>query len=190
MKIKLTNVIGSYVALLEPREDLSGSECYSMQAIISAGDDEQIGNLQRKVIEVAKEKFGSKAEAMLKSGKLKSPLRFADGDAPDYTQNPPYAGNWFLTLKTKAEYSQPKVVGKNPREVITSTDDCYSGCTFNVIGTLYAYDNSGNRGVAVALKGAQVVHKGERLDGGIDPAQEFDFIDGGSDDDEFFENVA
>lgn len=190
MKIKLNNVIGSYVALLEPKEDLSGNGVYSIDAIISPEEEDQLDALRANIEQVAIEKFGPKASAMLKSGKLNSPLRFAEDSTAEFTNKPPYEGNYFIKLKTKAEYSSPKVVGKNPREIITDPDDCYSGCTFNLIGKLYAYDTSGQKGVGAIIQAAQVISKGPRLDSGVDPATEFDFIDGGKSDDEFFDEVA
>jgi hypothetical protein len=61
--------------------------------------------------------------------------------------------------------SKPIIVDRR-REQITDENDVYSGCFAHVSVNFYAYNTSGNRGVACGLGNIQKVADGDALSGG------------------------
>jgi len=135
-------------------------------------DSKGIKRLQDAIEAVAKEKFGVKAAALLKSGQLKNPLR--DGDV-EREGNEQFAGKLFLTARSK---DKPPVVDMDA-EPLMSQDDFYSGCYARMDVWFYAFDKAGNKGVAGILNNVQKLGDGERVGGRRSAAEAF-----GADEDE------
>ena len=166
----LKDVIVSYCHVLEARPTPDGSEEKYSGSLIMAKDNPCVKTLQANILAVAKEKFGTKAAAMLKSGKLRSPLRDGDTDRED---DPAYAGKLFINASSKRK---PQVVDRQVMPIVDE-DEVYSGVTANVSIALFPYDVNGNKGVGCGLNNMQVTHKGPRLDGAASAAEEFEELE-------------
>ena len=94
------------------------------------------------------------------------PLR--DGDSltdSGEARSPEFAGHWFISAKATMK-NRPFVVDGQLQPIIDESE-VYSGCYINAAIQFYAYENSGNKGVAASLIGVQKVQDGERLGGAV-----------------------
>ena len=159
----------SYPHLFEPNLPPGAAEpVYSCALIFEKGTD--LGELKKAALAAATEKFGNKAEALIRDGKLRMPFR-TDGEEKGYPE-----GSIFMNVKNK---SKPGIVSvyPGPDGKPTTIDDpaqIYAGCKVRVSLRAYAYDVSGNKGVAFSLNNLQKLADGDRLDGRVKAADEFD----------------
>ena len=194
VKVKLNDVLGTYVNLVEPARNSNGVWKYSTTCVFTDDDEDRIDEIKRAIEQVAVEAFGKNASKMLEKGVLKSPLRHADDVMSEYAQKEPFIGNYFMRVSSnvfgvnnadqsivpsdigpfKALVDNKKVDGVVSR--ITDHADCYSGCRMNVVTLLKAYDNE-SKGVAAYLVAVQVTDKGEDLSSSVDLEQEFDYLE-------------
>lgn len=89
---------------------------------------------------------------------LKMPLR--DGDIE--RDNPEYAGHYFMSASSKR---QPSVVDENIQPLLNRSA-FYSGCYGRASINFYAFNNKGNKGIAVGLNAVQKLEDGQPLSGG------------------------
>lgn len=179
-KIVLKHVRCSFPDIFKPRSFNGQDPKYSVQLLIKK-DHPQMDELQRVVLEAARDKWPSKVKGNEFPKGLKNPLR--DGDERDTEQYPQYLEHWFVNSNTKLP---PLVVGsrkgENGKFPVLSEGDIQGGDYINVVLNSYAYDNTGNKGVALGLEKIQFVAKGERL-GGSRTSAEDDFEDEVGEDD-------
>jgi hypothetical protein len=168
----------SYAHVWEP-VSIEGSEPKYGASILIPKDDKETASLIEEAIEAAKElgrekRFGGKIPK-----NLKLPLRDGDDERPD---DPAYEGMWFVNANSK---TAPAIVdlARNP---VTDETEVYSGCWCRTALTFYAFDVSGNRGIACGLGPLQKVRDDAALAGGISASEAFedDYV---GDDDDFME---
>jgi hypothetical protein len=170
--------------LVTPKSFEGGAPKYGVTILFDA--KAQASPEYKKLEEVAEakltEKFGAKAATM----KLKRP--FLSGD--DYPNYNGYAGKTFLRLSSNFK---PEFVNKKAEEIPFDQveDEIYSGCFARVTVNAYAYDTSGNRGVAFGLRNVQKLGEGEKIGGRGSASSEFGAIedDGEALDDAFSKMV-
>lgn len=177
-KLILPPALGSYAFLFKPRDPIEGSPPgakpkYSIVLIWPKKEKEKLKALSDAITEVAKASFGVNKEGqtvnvveLLKTGRLKNPLR--DGDI-DRATDKVFQDSYFLTASSER---QPGIVDKNVQRIFEDTE-AYSGCTYRASVALFGFDRAGNKGVAVGLNNLQVVSKGPRLDGRKPPEDDF-----------------
>ena len=107
--------------------------------------------------------FGGKAPA---KGTWKNPLRDGDIERPD---DEAYKDSYFINASSK---TAPGVVKLNPTgnpKYITidaaHSDELYSGCYGYVSVNFFAFNNSGNKGIAAGLNNILKVKDGDFLGG-------------------------
>jgi hypothetical protein len=149
----------SYANIWKPKAMAEGQEAkYSVSLLIPKSDTKTVNAIKSAIKAAAEEaqhtKFGGKIPA-----NLKTPLRDGDDERSD---DPSYAGHYFMNCSSK---SKPIIVDRR-REQITDENDVYSGCFAHVSVNFYAYNTSGNRGVACGLGNIQKVADGDALSGG------------------------
>lgn len=167
-KVVTGKVRFSYVNIFQPRAVNEGQDPkYSLCILIPKTDRATLDKI-RKAIEAAKV-----AGIPLWGGKvppnLKMPLRDGDTERPD---DPAFAGHFFINANS---LSKPGIVDANVQPILDSSE-VYSGCYGRVSVNFYAYNNSGNRGIACGLNNVQKLEDGEHLGGRSSP--EDDFNDG------------
>lgn len=157
----------SYVHVWQPHAMQEGQEAkYSVSVIIPKSDTKTLAKV-KEAIKNAKEAGITKLGGKIPPN-LKSPLRDGDIERPG---DEAYENSYFIncTCKTK-----PGIVdrGLNP---ILDQNELYSGCYGVVSMNMYAFNASGNKGIAAGLNNIMKVADGEPLGGRL-PA-EADFAD-------------
>lgn len=170
----------SYAHVFEPAS-IEGSEPkYSVSILIDKKDKATLSRV-KAAVEAAKQaglsKFGGKVPA-----NLKLPVRDGDTERGD---DPVYAGKYFINANAK---TKPGIVDKGGNPIIDTTE-FYSGCYGHASITFYAFNTSGNKGIACGLNNIMKTRDGESLGGRASAEDDFaDLIDSdfGSDDDDIF----
>lgn len=161
----------SYAHVFEPSAIEEGQEKkYSVSILIPKDDKKTISKIEDAIaaaLEEGKAKFGGKIPRS-----YKNPLRDGDEERPD-DEN--YEGHMFVNANSSRK---PGLVDKNLDPIIDK-DDFYSGCYGRASVNFYAFNVSGNKGIACGLNNLQKLKDGERLSGGGASAEE----DFGTDDD-------
>lgn len=161
----------SYAHVHEPKAIQEGQkEKYSVSILVPKTDKVTIDKIN-KAVEAAKQEGKGKWNGKIPAV-LKLPLRDGDAERPD---DEAYEGCMFLNANS---VNKPGIVGPD-REEIMSNEGFYSGCFGRASINFYAYNQSGNKGVACGLNNLQKLEDGDRLSGGGSTAAE----DFGSDDD-------
>lgn len=152
----------SYTNLLVPRaQDDSKPDVltYSTAILIPKSDTATIEAI-KEAIKIAladgvAKKWGGKRPA-----NLKNPLRDGDTDRPD---DEVYKDHYFINAKGPVGgKDQPVLLDKNGRET-ASASVIYSGVYARVSIQFYAFDVSGNRGVACGVTSIMSMEHGEPL---------------------------
>lgn len=169
-KVITDKVRFSYAHVFEPAAIEEGQEKkYSVAIIIPKSNKKSIAKINEAIeaaIEEGKAKFGGKIPAT-----LKKPLRDGDEERPD---DEAYKNAYFINANSARK---PGVVDENLDPIIDK-DEFYSGCYGRASINFYAFNVSGNKGVACGLNNLQKLADGERLSGGSTAEEDFgDFAD-------------
>ena len=89
---------------------------------------------------------------------LKTPLRDGDLERPD---DPAYAGSYFVNANAT---SAPGIVDADRNPILTRSE-VYSGVYGRASISFYAFNSSGNKGIACGLNNLQKIRDGEPLGG-------------------------
>ena len=159
-KVWTEKFVANFVAVFKAKDfDGDGRFKFGLTAVFPAGTN--LKPLEKIIADAAAGKWGAKPP------KFRHPLRPSDEERADIEGFP--KGSTFTTLST---LEAPGVVsGSNER--LTKEDEFYSGCFARATVSAYAYDNKGNKGVALGLHNVQRLGKGPRLDGRIPPEKDF-----------------
>ena len=159
----------SYMNVFEPKS-IEGSEPkYSVSLIIPKSDKKTIAAIN-KAIDAAKQagigKFGGKIPA-----NIKIPLRDGDIDRED---DETYKDSYFINANCKLK---PGLIDKHGVKIEDSTE-LYSGCYGLASVTFYAFNTSGNKGIACGLNNLMKTRDGESLGGRAKAEDDFaEFIE-------------
>ena len=153
-KMVLHGVRASYVTLVEPKAIAEGQDKkYSISLIIEKNNPD-LAELKKQINAVISETKWTDAV------KAKCDKALRDGDA-DRPEDDAYAGKLFINAKSAKKPLIVKTIqGKN---VEVDAETIYSGCYVNCGISIYAYDQAGNKGVGIGLRGVQFDHDGEPL---------------------------
>ena len=178
--LRVGEVRFSYANVLAPRVNDDGKSKYSVQILVPKTD------------KVAKTLIDEAVEAAVQAGinskwngkrppasKLKLPLRDGDDEYPD---DPTYEGMWFFNASTSADHKPGvRVLENGQMHEALDNEDFYSGCWGAAAVNFYAYNTSGNMGVAAGLNNVIKTRDAEPLGGGGRSAeQDFGDMAGGS----------
>ena len=161
-KIVTAEFRGAFVGLFKataPRDNPDGKKKYSMRAVFMPGTD--ISDLKKAAASAAQEKWGNAVPKTLRSPfrtneELDNPIPGVPDDAIVMT----FSAN---------EDRRPGIVDKNLNDIIDDSE-CYAGAWFRAQVRPYAYETSGNRGVAFGLENVQKTKDDEPLGSGRMPA--------------------
>ena len=169
----------SYCNVWEAKAINGGTPKFSVSLLIPKSDTVTV-----KKIKDAIEAAYREGEAKLKgNGKsvpalsvIKTPLRDGDQERPD---DPAYAGHYFLNANST---TAPGIVDADCQPILTRSE-VYSGVYGRASISFYAFNSSGNRGIACGLNNLQKIRDGEPLGGRA--SAESDFSDFDDEDDDF-----
>lgn len=178
-KVVTGKVRFSYLKVFRP-EAMGDSEDkkYSVSLIIPKSDKRTLAAIKAAIdaaIEQGKSKWGGKVPK-----NLKLPLRDGDEERDD---DDAYANAYFINASSKGK---PGLIDRYKKE-ITDEEELYSGCYGRASINFYAFDVSGNRGIAAGLNNLMKLEDGEPLGGRQSAESDFDgyFDDPETDDDMF-----
>jgi hypothetical protein len=143
---------------------------YSCSLVFPAGTD--LSELREAALVAAREKWGDKANAGIKAGKIRMPFR-TDAEEKGYSE-----GSVFLNVKSKTKPGAvSKYAGPDGKPMpIEDSEELYPGCRVRASLRAFAYDTNGNRGVSFGLNNIQKLGDGERIDGRKRAEDEFEAL--------------
>jgi len=163
----------SYCNLFQPRAVEDGQEPkYSCTILIPKSDKATIQKI-KTAIEAAKQAGISSVFGGKLPPNLKTPIHDGDGEKPnggEYGEE--CKGHYVINASSK---QKPGIVDKNLNEIIDSTE-VYSGCYARVSINFYAFNKSGNKGIACGLNNVQKIADGDYLGGRSRPEDDFEPI--------------
>ena len=173
------NTRWSYANVWDPKSINGGAPKYSVSLIIPKSDTATVNKI-KAAIQAAYEE----GEAKLKgNGKtvpalsiLKTPLRDGDLERPD---DEAYKNAYFINANSG---TAPGIVDADLNPILTRSE-VYSGVYGRASITFYAFNSSGNKGIACGLNNLQKIRDGEPLGGKASAESDF-----ATDDDEDFLN--
>ena len=169
----------SYANVWEPKAIDGGTPKYSVSLIIPKSDTRTVAKI-RAAIEAAYKEGEAKLKGSGRSvpplAAIRNPLRDGDIERPD---DPAYANAYFINANAS---SAPGIVDVDRNPILTRSE-VYSGVYGRASITFYAFNSSGNRGIACGLNNLQKVRDGEPLGGKASAEDDFstdeddDFLD-------------
>lgn len=161
MKLKLTNVRLAFPALYEAKTvNGEGEPAFSAVFLIDPADP-QIKAINAAIDEVAAEKFGAKAAAIVKAMRTADKTCLHDGDSKaDYAGFP---GCLFISARSK---TRPLVLDADKSPLTAADGKPYAGCYVNASVDLWAQDNNYGKRVNAQLRGVQFLKDGDAFAGG------------------------
>lgn len=172
------DTVWSYANLWAPKAiNENSTPKYSVSCIIKK-DSEDVAKV-KAAIKAAYDEGLSKLKGNSKTApnfaSIKTPLRDGDVERPD---DPIYKGCYFINANST---SAPGIVDRDVNPILDHSE-VYSGCKGRVSITFYAFNNSGNKGIACSLNNVQKWSDGEPLGGKASAESDFasedsDFLD-------------
>lgn len=169
----------SYANVWEPKSVNGGAPKYSVSLIIPKSDTRTVAKI-KAAIEAAYHEGESKLKGNGKSvpalSVIKNPLRDGDLERPD---DAAYANAYFINANAT---SAPGIVDADLNPILTRSE-VYSGVYGRASITFYAFNSSGNKGIACGLNNLQKVRDGAPLGGKASAESDFatdadeDFLD-------------
>ncbi|MDC9593533.1 DUF2815 family protein [Xenorhabdus sp. IM139775] len=178
MKVSLKQVRLAFPDLFEATQ-VNGQGDFKFRStfLIPKERKDVIAEIEAAIKKVATEKWGAKAEGIIKSIRGNNMrFNFRDGDdKPDYDG---YAGNMYISASNK---SRPLVIDRDRSPLAAQDGKPYSGCYVNATISIFAYENNG-KGISASLSGVQFFRDGDAFaGGGVASVDDFDDISEGAD---------
>lgn len=168
-KVVTGKVRFSYANVWEPKAIDEGQDPkYSVSILVPKSDKATIKKIEAAIeaaIETGKSKLADKSGKVNKAT-LKTPLRDGDEERPD---DEAYAGMMFFNASSK---NKPGIVDAQTNPILDKAE-FYSGCYGRASVNFYAFNTSGNKGIAAGLGNLQKLADGERLGGASSPEEDF-----------------
>ena len=160
----------SYANVWEPKAINEGQQPkYSVSLIIPKSDTETIAKINAAVDAAIEEGIGKFGGKKPNKASLKLPLRDGDTERED---DEAYAGSYFINANSN---TAPQIVDMKVQPIL-ERGEVYSGVYARVSVNFYAFDSSGNKGIACGLGNIQKVRDGEPLGGKSKAEDDFDEI--------------
>lgn len=187
MKVILKDVRLAFPDLFTPKAQLGddgnpGTPKYGC-ALIYEPDHPCVKLLHDAEAEVAKAKWGAKAEAYLKEVKANGRDVVQDGNKKASYDG--YSGMQFTNANRKADGGRPTVIDRDRTPLAAGDGKPYAGCYVIAHVNVWAQDNKkGGKRINAELSGVQFLRDGDSFSAGAPPADVDDFADLGVDDSE------
>lgn len=177
MKIKLNNVRLAFPSLFEAKTvNGEGKPAFSATFLIDPADP-QVKTLNAAIDQVAKEKWGAKADAMIKQMRAADKVCLHNGDLKASYDG--FPGNLFVSARNPV---RPTVVDADKTPLVESDGKPYAGCYVHAVLELWPQDNNYGKRVNATLMGVQFLRDGDSFTGGGAASEDdFDDVSAGSD---------
>lgn len=176
MKVILQNVRLSFPDLFDAKQyDGKGEFNYRAQFLVEPGSANDKA-IQAAIKEVAKAKWGAKADTTLKGIVGQSQKYcYIDGGTKDYDG---YAGMMALASTRNQDKGRPLVIDADKTPLVKGDGKPYAGCFVNASVEFWAQDNGFGKGMRCTLLGVQFFREGDAFGGGSAPSEDdFESID-------------
>lgn len=172
MKLKLQNARLAFPALFEAKTvNGEGAPAFSGSFIIPPNHP-QMAEINAAIDKVAKEKWGAKADAVLKQLRATDKVCLHDGDTK--AQYDGFEGNFYVSARGK---TRPLVLDRDTSPLVESDGRPYAGCYVYATLEIWAQDNNYGKRINAEIKGVQFFRDGDAFAGGGAPADPEDFDD-------------
>lgn len=172
MKMMLPNVRLAFPALwVAQRVNGEGEPAFSA-ALLLEPNHPSLKELDKAFVAVAKEKWGAKADAVLKAMRSTDKLCLHDGDTKSNYDG--FPGNMFVSSRSKV---RPLVIDRDRTPLAQEDGRPYSGCYVNAQIELWAQDNKFGKRINAQLRGIQFFRDGDAFAGGGTSADADEFGD-------------
>lgn len=181
MKVKLFNVRLAFPALFESKAVNGEGDPRFSAAFIFPPNHPAVAEIERAIEAVARDKWGAKADSVLKT--LRSTLKICLHDGDEKAEYEGYPGNKFVSASNKA---RPRIVDRDNTILVQADGRPYAGCYVNAVIDIWAQDNKFGKRINASLGGVQFYQDGDAFAGG-GTASEDDFgnLEDGADAGEF-----
>jgi len=171
MKLKLENVRLAFPTLFEAKTvNGEGKPAFSASFLL-APDDPQVATIEAAIEAVAKEKWGAKADVVLKQMRAQDKVCLHDGDLKANYDG--FPGSLYVSARTAV---RPLVIDKDKSPLAEQDGKPYAGCYVNASIELWPQDNNYGKRINASLRGVQFLRDGDAFAGGA-PADESEFDD-------------
>ena len=156
----------SYVALLNPRNDLNGNSKYSVTALLPKSDIQTKQAIDTAIAQAIEEGRNGKWNGVVPPV-VPNPIHDGDGVKDS---GEPYGdeckGCWVFTASTNADPTRPRpeIVGPDLQPIMSATE-VYSGMYGRLSVNFAPYFSAGKRGIGCYLNNVQKLEDGEPLAG-------------------------
>jgi len=156
-------VIISYPAIFEPKENPSGALKYSCSILIDKANKKGVAEFNAAINKAIEKGRANIPAWSKKTPKFRyPPLRdgdqeLEDGDKTDAV----YEGKYFINCSSN---DAPGVVGPDAKPLMDQ-DALFAGCIVRLDVNPFPYSNSGNNGIGWGLNNVMLIKEGARLDG-------------------------
>lgn len=173
MRVVLNNVRLAFPNLFEAKAINNGKPKFSAAFLMKPGHP-AIKELEAAILQVAKEKWGAKADAVLKQSKAQAKYPLQDGAVKaDYDG---YEGNMFINSTSDG---RPIVADENKGAVTAADNKIYAGCFVHASVDAWAQDNQYGKRVNFTLLAVKFYKDGDAFSG-RPPVDESELDDLGS----------
>jgi len=175
MKIKLQNVRAAFLKVFKAEAVNGGDKPVFGGSFLLAPTDAQIKTIESAMAQVAKDKWGVKADGIMKEMKAGGKLCLKDGNS-----KASYDGFADMMFVSATSATRPLTLGRDKAPLTEADGVLYSGCYVNVSMELWAQDNQYGKRINAQLGGVQFAKDGDAFGGGGSAADEddFDALDG------------
>lgn len=161
MKIMLNNVRLAFPTLWEPKTvNGEGKPAFSASFLIEPGSATAKA-VEQAIAEVARDKWGAKADALLKQMRATDKTALHDGDLKSNYDG--FAGLLYVSARTA---TRPLVIDADRTPLTERDGRPYAGCYVNASVELWAQDNNYGKRVNASLRGVQFLRDGDAFAGG------------------------
>lgn len=176
MKVLLKNVRLAFPSLFEAKTVNGEGEPAFSAAFLIEPKDPQLKAIEDAITAVAKEKWGAKADAVLKQMRAADKTCLHNGDTKsDYAG---FAGMMFISSRSK---TRPLVLDADKSALTAQDGRPYAGCYVNASVELWPQDNKYGKRVNAQLRGVQFLRDGDAFAGGGAASEdEFDDVSAGA----------
>lgn len=134
-----------------------------------------IKELEKNMLQVAKDKWGAKGETYYKDLKLKDRLCLHNGDLKETLEG--FAGNMYVSARSKVKPSTRDRDRSELKLEDGTSSKLYSGCMVYAYIEIWAQDNKYGKRINATLRGVQFFDDNDAFAGGAAPASEDEMAD-------------
>lgn len=160
-----------------PRSQTGSGEPAFSASFLLPTNHKQLVEINLAIASVAKDKWNTKADAILKAMKAADKICLHNGDSKSEYEG--FEGNLYISSRSKV---RPSVFDGQRNELSEADGKPYSGCYVNASLELWAQDNSYGKRINAQLRGVQFLRDGDAFAGGSRPADADEFDDIGAPD--------